>query len=179
MIRNGALYGMALLMAIVVGCTKSVEPPQEAQIARAGLMPAGDLGTESVYTADQKQVKLAAAREISYEPLDTFRGAESTRWRKRAPRNVSQEPRSTEESTDESPVPTDAGQDDPDDSDDDEAGTDDEDEDEEADLDDEDDDGEVDLEDEEEDEDDEDLDGEDEEDESEEDDDEEDQDEED
>lgn len=62
--------GLALVLS---GCTKSSEPPPRAETAKSGLMPAEEPAFDPTYVADQKDVKLVTAREVSYEPLDTFR----------------------------------------------------------------------------------------------------------
>jgi hypothetical protein len=73
MIRKLLVGVFAGLSLIMVGCTKSSEPPRRAETAKKGLMPAQEPGFDAAYLVDQKDVKLAAAREVSYEPLDTFR----------------------------------------------------------------------------------------------------------
>lgn len=74
MLRNG-LACVLLVIALVSGCQKSPDQPRQAQQAVGGLMPAGEPGVDLEYVADQKQVKLLPAREVSYEPLDVFRKA--------------------------------------------------------------------------------------------------------
>ncbi|MFH1418927.1 MAG: hypothetical protein ABII12_11670 [Planctomycetota bacterium] len=103
MIRNGTLFGLAVLAAVVVGCTKSEEPPQSAQTAKAGLMPGAHPGVESIYTADQTQTKLAGEREISYEPLDSFRGNDTPEPKKRPTAKVARHPRSKPKRADGKP----------------------------------------------------------------------------
>ena len=66
---------MICLVAIsMTRCTKSDEDVRKAQRATSGLMPDNDPKFEAEYVSDQSQVKLVAARTISYESLDTFRG---------------------------------------------------------------------------------------------------------
>lgn len=73
MIRNTLVPVLSVLMLVLVGCAKSSEPPQRAETAKGGLMPAEEPGFEAAYVADQKEVKLATAREVSYDALSTFR----------------------------------------------------------------------------------------------------------
>jgi len=61
------------LAPVLSGCTKSSEPPQRAETAKSGLMPAEEPAFDPTYVADQKDVKLLVAQKVSYEPLDTFR----------------------------------------------------------------------------------------------------------
>jgi hypothetical protein len=73
MMRNALLCVLSGLTLALVGCAKSSEPPQRAETAQGGLMPVEEPGFEAAYVADQKEVKLATARDVSTEPLDTFR----------------------------------------------------------------------------------------------------------
>ncbi len=70
-----SLFAALLIALAIAGCTKSEEDVRKAQRATPDLklMPANEPGFEAEYVADQSQVKLAAARTVTYEPLDTFR----------------------------------------------------------------------------------------------------------
>lgn len=71
-----------ILIALAIsGCTKSEDDVRKAQRATPDLrlMPANDPKFEAEYVADQSQVKLVAARTVSYEPLETFRGKAKSR----------------------------------------------------------------------------------------------------
>lgn len=74
MIRHGLFCVLLGLGLILVGCTKSSEP-QRAETAKQGLMPAEEPGFDAVYVMDQKDLKLAGPRQVSYDSLDTFRAA--------------------------------------------------------------------------------------------------------
>jgi len=63
----------AVLLLFAAACEKSAEPQPRASVARDNMMPAADPTFEPIYVANQKDVKLAPARTVSYEPLDTFR----------------------------------------------------------------------------------------------------------
>ena len=73
MIRNSLGFVLIGLAFGVVGCAKSNEPPQRAQTALGGLMPAEQPGFDAAYVSDQKDVKIAGPREVSYDPLSSFR----------------------------------------------------------------------------------------------------------
>ncbi len=75
MMRFSLVCALMTMATVVVGCQKSQDPPRQAQRAIAGLMPDGEPGADFDYVADQKQVKLLPARQVSYEPLDVFRKA--------------------------------------------------------------------------------------------------------
>lgn len=68
------IFALVAIGFCSVGCTKSDDDVKKAQRATAGLMPAEEPKFEAEYVADQSQVKLVAARTVSYEPLETFRG---------------------------------------------------------------------------------------------------------
>jgi hypothetical protein len=77
MTRKLPLFTICLIALSLARCTKSEEDYRRAQRSTGGdlkLMPDNDPKFESEYVSDQSQVKLVAARTISYEPLDTFRG---------------------------------------------------------------------------------------------------------
>lgn len=73
MIRYRRLCLAAVLLIVPVGCEDSAEPRPQARVAKAGLMPDGQPAFELDYITNQSNVKLAPARTVSYEPLDTFR----------------------------------------------------------------------------------------------------------
>lgn len=73
MTRYCLLCLATILLFVPAGCEKSAEPRPQARVAKAGLMPDGDPAFEPDYVANQSSVKLAPARTVSYEPLDTFR----------------------------------------------------------------------------------------------------------
>ncbi len=79
MIRNCSLCLAAAVLFISVGCEKSAEPRARARVAKAGLMPTSDPAAEPIYVADQGNVKLAPARTVSFESLDTFRERNAAR----------------------------------------------------------------------------------------------------
>jgi hypothetical protein len=85
MIRNSLMCVLSCLTLALVGCAKSSEP-QRAETAKGGLMPAAEPGYEAVYVVDQKDVKLAGAREVSSDPLSGFRerNAEAAKAREEA-----------------------------------------------------------------------------------------------
>ncbi len=71
-IRVAACFSTALTG---LGCANSEEEPRRPTRAVQELMPTVAPAFDAQYLADQTQVKLAAAREISYEPLESFRAA--------------------------------------------------------------------------------------------------------
>ncbi len=74
MLRQVLIFSFTLLAIAMTSCTKSEDDLRKAQRETASLMPDNDPKFEAEYVSDQSQVKLVAARNISYEPLDSFRG---------------------------------------------------------------------------------------------------------
>lgn len=77
MIMKHSTVAAALLAAFVFGCAKSEEGAKKAQLALGSskLMPADMPGAEMAYVVDQASVKTVPARDVKYEPLETYRAA--------------------------------------------------------------------------------------------------------
>lgn len=56
------------------GCEKSSDRERKAYLATGNLMPAGLPEIDVQYIEDQSKVKVLPAREISYSPLESFKG---------------------------------------------------------------------------------------------------------
>jgi hypothetical protein len=72
MTRQLPLFTICLIALSLVRCTKSEEDYRRAQRSTGGdlkLMPDNDPKFEAEYVSDQSQVKIVAARTITYEPL--------------------------------------------------------------------------------------------------------------
>ena len=94
------------------------QAPSRATQATANLMPGEDPTADPTYVEDQTKVKTAPAREISYEPLESFRNTRKEEALPTTEEAATSEPATTEaddeeaEEQDESADEDEAGEDD-------------------------------------------------------------------
>ncbi|MBI5762319.1 MAG: hypothetical protein HZA51_02205 [Planctomycetes bacterium] len=77
MVMRYSTVAAALLAVFLFGCAKSDEGAKRAQLALGSnkLMPADMPAAELAYVMDQASVKTVPARDVKYEPLETYRAA--------------------------------------------------------------------------------------------------------
>lgn len=74
--KQYALRLSCLMILAALACCNKDEDAHPATCAVDGLMPGSnpDPQADALYIEDQSKIKLATAREVSYEPLESFRG---------------------------------------------------------------------------------------------------------
>ncbi|MFQ5412556.1 MAG: hypothetical protein ACE5EC_09660, partial [Phycisphaerae bacterium] len=86
MFRPTVLCFLGCVLGFCAGCERASEPVGRAAVAKAGLMPGPEAGFESIYVANQSEVKLVPAREVTYEPLESFVKEDAPRRSRAVPR---------------------------------------------------------------------------------------------